>query len=199
MNKIAVDIALLPDEKMTEIAIKTNRELAPLLGQDIVLNKENCLPHISLAMGCIDKKDIDAVRDVLAGIAGNYHAMELRVIGISIAANAKGQKITAFAVERTSRLQSLHEEVMNKLSGYLTADVTTDMVNAQNVADSTLNWIKNYAHQSAFAGFLPHITIGYGQLDQAPKPIGFAAGKLALCHLGNHCTCSKILAAINLL
>ena len=34
------------------------------------------------------------------------------------------------------------------------------------------------------------------ELDEFPFTAEFTASKLALCHLGNHCTCRKVLAAV---
>jgi len=42
---------------------------------------------------------------------------------------------------------------------------------------------------------LPHISVGYGEITGLPSPIEFRATQLALCHLGNHCTCRKVLAS----
>ena len=57
---------------------------------------------------------------------------------------------------------------------------------------------KNYPEKSSFENFFPHITIGYGEINNFSFPIIFSVSKLALCHLGNHCTCRKILASTNL-
>ncbi len=65
-------------------------------------------------------------------------------------------------------------------------------------SESTLAWIKNYSEKSSFEKFFPHITIGYGEINDYSFPIKFTASKLALCHLGNHCTCRKILASVKL-
>jgi hypothetical protein len=73
-------------------------------------------------------------------------------------------------------------------------------------SESTLAWIKNYPEKSSFEKFFPHITIGYGEINDysfgfpqgGVPPIEFAVSKLALCHLGNHCTCRKILASAEL-
>ena len=103
-------------------------------------------------------------------------------------------------MEKTEELQLLHEAVMERLSPYLSCDVTGDMVCAEGeVEESTLLWIKNYREKSSFGKFFPHITIGYGEPSNFLSfPIKFAASRLALCHLGNHCTCRKILVSIEL-
>jgi 2'-5' RNA ligase len=199
MTRYAVDVVLLPDKTMTDRAIEANAELVRKFGRKIVLNKENCLPHISLAMGCIDEKDIAAIKNILEEIASTSSLEDLKVAGIHTVTNPVGEKVSAFEVERTKKLQSLHEEVMEKLSPYLTYNITTDMIYGdEEVAETTLLWIKNYREKSSFANFSPHITIGYGEIKKGPFPIKFFPSKLALCQLGNHCTCREILASIKI-
>ena len=199
MSGKAVDVVLLPTEAMMDTAIEANAELVEKFGDKIVLNRENCLPHISLAMGCVDEGDITAIEKVLEEIAKQSLLGDLKVVGIVVSTNAKGEKVSVFEVENTEQLQSLHEKVMDKLAGYLSYDVTEDMIYPSGeISESTLMWIKNYRVKSSFANFLPHITIGYGRMENQPFPIEFTASKLALCHLGNHCTCRKILVSIKL-
>ena len=198
MARKAVDVVLLPTEAMMDRAIEVNAELAKKFGKKIVLNKENCLPHISLAMGCVDEKDIADVEKVLKRIAEQYPLGDLRVIGIGVTVNLVGEKVSDFEVGKTEELQLLHEEVMEKLSPYLIANATADMIAGTEVEESTLLWIKNYPEKSSFSNFLPHITIGYGEMNNFSFPIKFGVSRLALCHLGNHCTCREIILSIKL-
>jgi len=199
MSRIAVDVVLLPDETMTDRAIEINAELVEKFGNEIVLNEESCLPHISLAMGSIEEADIAPVGKVLEEIAKKTSLSDLKVVGIRSSGNSKGQTVSVFEVEKTKELQSLHEEVMDKLTPYLSTDVTEDMIyDEQDVAESTLLWIKNYREKAGFENFFPHITIGYGQIENQVPPITFVSSELALCHLGNHCTCKKVLVSIKL-
>jgi 2'-5' RNA ligase len=194
MGRKAVDVVLLPDDAMTDKAIEANRELIKKSGEKIALNKQDCLPHISLAMGCIDEGDITSVGQVLKTIAEKTTLLELKVTGVQTTTNSVGEKVSVLEVERTKELQSLHEEVMGQLGPYLSYEVTRDMLySSGEIRESTLLWIKNYRDKSGFANFFPHITIGYGQIENGPFPIRFGASQLALCHLGNHCTCRKIL------
>ncbi len=195
MGRIAVDVVLLPDEAMADRAIELNAKL----GKEIVLHKENCLPHISLAMGCIDERDIEAIEKVLTAIAERCAIGKLKIIGIHTSTNSRGETVSAFEVEKTKELQSLHEKVMEKVRLYFGSLVTADMIYGdEEVAETTLEWIKSYREKAGFAKFFPHITIGYGEAQEQEFPIEFSVSKLALCHLGNHCTCRKILASIDL-
>ena len=210
MAEIAVDAVLLPSEEMADKAIEANRQLLKQCAgvpDKIVLDKENCLPHISLAMGCIDEKDIADIEKVLQTIAKQYSLEQLSVTGIHVGTSSAGEKVSVFRIERTKTLQLLHEEIMRRLAPYFSYDVTADMIfSPPEAGESTLLWIKNYPEKSSFEKFFPHITIGYGEICDLPfgsreagcLPMKFTASKLALCHLGNHCTCRKILASSEL-
>ena len=199
MAKIAVDVVLLLSKGMTNHAIEANKGLLKQCADRIILDKENCLPHISLAMGCIDERDITNIEKILQKIAEKYHPGQLSIPGINIGTNSLGEKVSSFEVEKTERLLSLHGEVMQRMTPYFSHDVTAEMVFYPSKAgESTLLWIKNYPEKSALENFFPHITIGYGQVDDLSFTAEFTASKLALCHLGNHCTCRKVLAAAEL-
>lgn len=199
MSRKAVDVVLLPDEAMMDKAIEVNTKLVEEFGKKIVLNKKNCLPHISLAMGCIDQRDISAIEKVLNEVAEKCDIGVLRVIGIRTSTNSRGERVSVFEVEKTKELQKLHEMVLEKVTPYFGSDVTREMIYAgEEVAETTLEWIKSYREKASYARFFPHITIGYGDVQEQEFPVEFTASKLALCHLGNHCTCRKILASIDL-
>ncbi|GAF69326.1 unnamed protein product, partial [marine sediment metagenome] len=124
MGRKAVDVVLLPTEAMMDRVIEANRKLIEKSDKKIVLNKKNCLPHISLAMGCVDESDIAAIEKVLQTIARECSLGDLTVTDIQIAADSAGEKVSVFEVEKTRQLQLFHEKAMGKLSGYLSSDVT---------------------------------------------------------------------------
>jgi glycosyltransferase domain-containing protein len=201
-DKIAVDVVLLPPDEIMEKAIEVNQTLIKTFEFDnkIVLNKQNCLPHISLAMGCIKKDDIPEIDTVLKEVADKFSPLALTISDIRTGAIPTGEKVSGFEIERTTELQLLHETVMSKLLQYFTYDVSLDMVYAlpdQQVEEVTTYWIKNYPKESSFERFGPHITIGIGEVENETGglkyPLRFSASKLALCHLGNYCTCREIL------
>jgi 2'-5' RNA ligase len=201
MSKIAVDVVFLPDEEMTVRTIEANAELVNKAGRQIILSKEDCLPHMSLAMGCIDRRDVETITKILDGIAKEYGSgvTKLRVTGVRIGTNSIGEKVSSFVIEDTKELQSLHERIMRDLRPYFAYDVSADMLcGSDHIADSTLIWIKDYPDKSSFTNFTPHITIGYGQAGPIESSIDFTASNLALCHLGNRCTCRQILALVEL-
>jgi hypothetical protein len=126
------------------------------------------------------------------------------VVGIQKSTNLSGEIVSVLLIERSGPLQNLHEKVCDAVKPFFSYNVTENMIVGEQalrlrsgqVSPSTLQWIKNYPVNSSHRNFLPHITIGYGKLTApvAPElPSDFAVSHLALCHLGNHCTCVKIL------
>ncbi|MHC4126540.1 MAG: hypothetical protein ACYSRR_08850 [Planctomycetota bacterium] len=136
----AVDVVLLPEEAIVDMAIKANTKLVENFGSAIVLNKEDCLPHISLAMGCVDEEDIASIEKILRSIAKENPLRSLTVLGIQttgVGSNA----VSAFKIERTKELQSLHETVTERLAPYFSYDVTADMIADAEVERRTLQWV----------------------------------------------------------
>lgn len=198
MAKIAVDVVLLPSQEMMDEAIEANRALSGQWTDKITLNRTDCLPHISLAMGCIEETDVAKVGKTLLTVARSYPPGPLTVGGIRVGTDAAVREVSVFEVGITEQLQSLHEAVMREMAPYFSYRVTADMLLDEPAADDpTLQWIRDYPEKSSFENFFPHITIGFGRLAaELPLPIRFHATQLALCHLGNHCTCRKTIASV---
>ena len=190
MAKIAVDVVLLPSETMVNTVVEANRRLSD---KRIILSKEGCLPHISLAMGCIEQESICWIEGILSEITEQFAADRLKIAGIHLGTNSLGERVSSLQIERTEAVQSLHEELMRRLKPYVSYDVTADMLLAPPISGSTLRWITDFPNKSAYANFFPHITIGYGEIGVFSFPAEFSVSKLALCRLGNHCTCRKVL------
>lgn len=192
MSGIAVDIVLLPEETMTDLAIAANTELVKKYRSRIILNRKDCLPHISLSMGCIDSRGVTSIGELLLPMV-EIIPKRLRPVGIGKSTNFSGEVVSVFKVERSEQLQKLHEKICDTVKPFFAWDVTEDMIAGGHANASTLGWIENYYVKSAYSNFSPHITVGYGDLADRPLPRDFAVSHLAICHLGDHCTCAKTL------
>lgn len=199
MTKIAVDIVLLPSDEMTDLVITFNRNLKNRIENKIDLNKENCFPHISLTMGCIETDMIPTVKDILLDITQNIAIGKLTANSVTVNDSPNGEKVSTLDIVKTPELQYLHETITQRLKPHLTCDVTADMLICPPVPDEpTLTWIRQFRQSSSFQNFWPHITIGFGQATDIELPINFTTTKLAMFHLANCCTCRKKLISINL-
>ena len=189
MSKIAIDVVLLPPEDIMNKAIEINKQLS---NDPIRLNKGNCLPHVSLFMGVVEEENLPKIKEIINKIAAQFSKLSLTISRINY-------EHCGFDIQKTGDLQKLHETIMTKLDNYLTNKATTDMCfSPPPVVEKTLFWINNYREISSFKKFYPHITLGISKIEGKELNIDFTASKLAICHLGNYCTCRKILHSANL-
>jgi 2'-5' RNA ligase len=195
MNKKAIDVVLLPSNEMMDKAIAINQELLQRgEPKKMGLNKTNCLPHISLLMGCVAEDDFAQVSQLLNDIASKYAAFHLQIAEVEQEGSS-----TVLNVQHHPRLQELHETIMRELTPYLSYDAVAEMLyNPPEVGLTSLEYINHFRSNASVENYSPHITVGSGPYQAHHLPIPFTASTLAICHLGNYCTCRKILHQVQL-
>lgn len=197
--KKAIDIVLLPPDNIMDFAIQLNKPWVKGIDDEIVLDKKFCLPHITLAMGLINDEQIIIIQKIMAEIADNFSPLELKITYV-YTENLPTRKISGLAIEKSPPLQKLHEMVMDKLVPLFTYDdVTKEMFYSPPlVSDVPLYWVGGFVKNDVRENYRPHITLGMGVPPKIESPIIFTASRLALCHLGNYCTCRDILAEVEI-
>lgn len=186
---IACDVVLLPPEDVQEIAVELNRKHSGGSREGITLDKKKCLPHITLAMGCIDENDVDAAGKILSGIAASFPPIHMR-------AAPAGERRPWIRIEKSRDIELMHELVMIRMEPFLSFKVSSDMVYREDdevINDMTLDYIRKFHTDSCYENYIPHITVGTEEMDIDTKTFDFISDTLALCHLGNYCTCRKVL------
>jgi hypothetical protein len=195
--KLAVDVALLLPEKINDLVIELNQKFDSLSK----LNKENNLPHITLAMGVIDESEIELVNNKIKEICDEFGSLNLKIEEVYHIIKPNGKKSFAFRIKLTDELKKLHGTIMKELSTIFTYDVSIDMFNQDDEVDpiSTF-WVENYEkkHENP-DNFHAHISLKCNNdVIYDDIPIEFKASKVALCHLGDHCTCRRVLGLVEL-
>lgn len=197
MGLIAVDIVLLPSQDVHDLAVAQNRRLVAEGNSQIVLGPNEAIPHISLVMGCMDRRFVGKVEGIMQECIGQVATGPLTIMGIAIMTNRLGQRISSLLVQKTDWLQMLHEILLRQTEDIFSYRPQPSMIYGRGpVSQSTLDWIGSYRKQSSFHNFWPHITLGYGVASPIELPVCFEAQAIALCHLGDHCTCRKVLAEV---
>jgi len=202
-KKTAIDVVLLPSPEMTNKVIQINRELLKTNGQKIVLDEQNCLPHISLCMGVVENADLPQIQVALGSISRDFSSFQLTIENMRADTIPTGKKESDLRIKDDISLQKLQATIMSKLWPYLTYDVNAQMLyNPQEIEEVTFTWIKGYAKKYEDpSSFYPHITVGFGETEVFDEefPMTFNASTLALCQLGNYCTARKVFGKFELL
>ena len=198
-QRLAVDVVVLPPPEIMDLAIDANRRLESPVPQKIVLDRESCLPHISLAMAGVRETDMAEVANTIFRISSRFNALDLAVVRQYDHPVSDGSRISCLEISRTPDLKALHEALMEGLRVHARYEAApSQFLSPPPISKVTLDFLNRYPEDSAYANFAPHITLGTGYGETSGLPILFKADRLALCHLGNLCTCRKILFDFNL-
>ncbi|KQC05320.1 MAG: hypothetical protein APR53_08005 [Methanoculleus sp. SDB] len=199
---IAIDIALIPPDAVLEAAILINRTMNAKSENPVIrLGKETALPHISLAMGAVSEKDLPALGTILDDIAADALPLDIFPDEIVTVATGTGDRVSGLNIERTNRLLELHTTIMRAAEPFFLPRATAEMVAREPggaVTPFTCDYCTGYPEKAAYERFSPHITLGYGEAgtgtDRSLFPCMIRCTTLAVCHLGNNCTCERILS-----
>lgn len=200
MGMLAIDVVLIPDAELLAAAITLNRALQGVPDAPIVLDQATCLPHISLAMGCVREDAIPSVAALIEAIAGALPPVTLIPTGFHVRLSQTGYVVASLELARTAPLQSLHESLMRGVEPFVSRDARPEMfVAPESISSSTIRWVNECGSAASFDRFWPHITLGMGEVPAgATLPASGRSSRLALCQLGPHCTCRRVLVDASL-
>lgn len=184
---IAIDVVLLPPEEIMDLCIELNQKFKSYKE----LGKEDFIPHISLGMACIE--DIDKVKKAFESI--EFKPLELELTEIKYYEGEEGNKST-FSVKKTKELQGLHEKIMNTLTPLIAGKVSEEMIIGDELSDISKFVVDNYSKEFSYENYWPHITLCCCNAEYKGFPVRFKVDTIALCQLGNGCTCRKIIKKI---
>lgn len=198
MVRLAVDIALIPDAHLMDQVLAINAELVSRHQSDIVLHADNCLPHVSLAMGGIAQEDVRNIHQILCALWRLYPLDDsLYTQGLAHRISSQGQTVCSVEIVKDKDLQTFHEKVIEWVSPFFKYRVTEDMfVGAGPINEAAVARANTFKEKSSDERFRPHITLGYGRVEGITVRDRFYADHLDLCQLGNHCTCQKVLVSV---
>ncbi len=197
-NKIAVDIALLPPQATTEEIIALTSHLPDASTR---LNAQDCLPHITLAMGLLSKDKLSLVVAALKNLTVDIGKMSISIKSAR-SYQWKGSTLEPFSelvVDLSPELTNLQAEVMRLCMPHLTYDnvQVNHFFSPPPVDEHSIYWVEHYReHHESRDSFRPHITLGEGVIEKLERPITYSGSHLVVCHLGTYCTCRKVLVKI---
>lgn len=190
-SKIAIDIVLLPSTAVMQECI----DLIDYKHDSVIkLDTKDCLPHISLAMGVMNIDDMSKIQSILRSIAANFKPLTLQLTSTRSHTIPNGKEISHIDVAPSRVIADLFSQLKGSLAPHLTHDVEISMFYSPPTVDPiSTTWVEHYYANNSPEDFQGHITLGEGTTRQLDKNIEIEVTQLALCHLGNYCTCRKVL------
>ncbi|HWQ68065.1 MAG TPA: hypothetical protein VN372_14500 [Methanospirillum sp.] len=195
-----VDIVILPPESIQTIALSLNSDLIKLNGISPITLGEHMLPHISIAMCSITSGELKILGKELDRLCTVHLPLRLSITGLSTMQTNSGDYISGLDIDLTDALYRFHQEIINVVHPWCNRKVLSEMIlldPGEKLAPFTTVYIENFRERSALTDYHPHITLGYGyhipKIDSLEFPNNFSGNLIAVCRLGNHCTCREIL------
>jgi len=187
LERLAIDIALLPPDGAMDEIIAVNQELVARYDSAIVLNDKYCLPHVSLSQAVIGEKDMPEATSRLGAIAVAFKPIELSGKLIQSGDNVH------LSLAPSGQLQALHEQIMVEFADLLSYDAEEEDFYDPVVQQRTISYVNSFSRGAAYENFNPHVTVGKGQLEDLTCDLAFTAARLAISPIGDNTTCREIL------
>lgn len=199
MNKIAVDIILVPPDEIIQLAIAINHSLPETVAENHVLDTVTAIPHITVLMGLVSKEQLPIVYKKLESIAKQFSPLLLKITSLETLNDSDGNPFCWLEIEKSSELQALHENVFRELRPIFSYDAQKEMFYMPPDIDEVPKfWQEGVAENNVIEKYTPHITLGRGASTSKISPKNFIATEFALGHIGNHGTCRDILWSTHL-
>ncbi|WP_431899918.1 DUF1045 domain-containing protein [Nonomuraea sp. bgisy101] len=203
------DVVLLPASEVNARSIHLSQQLADLYGTEFVLRDKGVYPHLSLYMANFTASQRDEAINRL-------HAISVRTPEFVLeASHFAGNEHGMFELfyDKTDAITRLQEDVVAAMNPLRTGPRQRDpvgraladlLLTASSVARANLD---RYGYDEVGELFRPHITVTrFQHRDQRPGPALLPPAKvftaayrtLALCVMGEHGTCTDIVAEFDL-
>ncbi len=183
----AINVVLLPPQEIIDMCVKLNAKSTHKKG---ILAADDFVPHISLVIGWVENeqniiKDIEEI---------TQHLSPLTVHIKSVDANEHGAYW--FTIEKTARLQQLHEKLMKKLQNNVYFKNATQEMFFKKEGEPDITIPRTFTNgfiTYAFERYNPHISLRILEKPDVITPILFTTSTIALFHIGENCTSRQIL------
>lgn len=195
-NEVELNVVILPDEKVKEIAIDSSRKIRETYQTDFVLDGKTKHPHITIYQARFPEKNIDSIVAYLKTIASRMAPFEV-MLGKFF--NDRGY--IWWNAELTNEFVHLHRSILYQLNPLREGLILRGLQSGRWEMDETYN-IQNYGSLIVGNLFQPHITITHTSNQQdarkiieemRPRVAKFIATKIHLGVLGDYRTVTKIL------
>ena len=185
---IAIDLALVPPEWVQERARRISRTLSD---GGLQLDTTH-LPHISLAQCFVWRAALPLLIERLSLVLRSAVPLPIRALAV-----VDQQSTISFLLDRTPELLLLHESLMDAIKEWEEEGGGAEAFYSEGEPPRAkdVDWVTNYRAQASYSKFIPHITLGFGEVREIGGSFDFVANEVGLYHLGRFCTCRVLLRA----
>ena len=196
--KIAVDVVILPPNDVMDKIIAINKQAATAGLAWGPLGKDDFLPHLSLAMGCVQHDSLETVKSVIEAVSNKFEPILIELYELYYADMPDNAKMYCLRAKNVPELQRLHENLVIELQQHFSYDCTKEtLFSKPGEVVKEPDYINKFHSSYSFEAFDPHVTLRIKEeVRHDALPITFTANAVAACHAGVMTTCRKKLFAV---
>jgi hypothetical protein len=205
MSLPVYDVVLLPPVRINDLSIATSVRLGEAIEAEFALS-DSIYPHISLYMANLTPENLEKAKSQLKEAAMQSSALSLE--GQRFVTSPEG--MCEIFYQKPPELIALQEKVVDTLNPLRTGMREFDPVGRklaeyiQVAPKEARDNLQQYGYDEIGSFFNPHITLTrFKQRDSSPETTGFhfpapqdfnaLYTTLALCEMGDHGTCVKVI------
>ncbi|MFH1236428.1 MAG: 2'-5' RNA ligase family protein [Parcubacteria group bacterium] len=191
---IAVDVAILLEGELKELAIRLNKEIHESNPASYTLGEDR-KPHITTGMGFVREKDIPRLIDALDAVLKDVAGIDIHFASVEILDNGRHSDLK---IERTENLMSLHGRVMDVFVPFETTyldDLASYVLDeGESPSKRSIYYQQEYRKLRGLEHYKPHVTLGKGApVTQDVSPRIYDQHRIALCRMGAHGNCRDVI------
>jgi hypothetical protein len=199
-NYIALNIGLLLPSTLEEVCINLNTEADADPFSDF--RKDNNNPHITLAMGVFEERNIDVVIAAVRTVVEQYDPIETTITRMYRKESEQIGQEYQLEIKRTNELVKFHRSVMEAVKPYFCSIPATKEMFVVDPDETwepnTTYWIDGFKEKKP-ADYKPHISLKCREVTtKIAVPIDFIADTIVVARVGNYCSSRNVIEKIEL-
>ena len=191
-----LNIIILPDEKISEMAIDMSRKAREIAPTNFVLDGRKIIPHVTVYQARFPENNIDKISAYLKTVAEKMSPFEL-----AFGKTSHWNNYVFWNTDATNEYMHLNKSVIYQINP-LRDNLILKGLDGKKWNMSETYSIQNYGSLLPGKDYTPHITVTAAKTDQdaqkisqeiRPKIAKFTATKIALGRLGEFGTVTEIM------
>lgn len=203
-SAVQLNIAIIPDPRIREEALRLSELLCRNFDAHFVLNTENLIPHITISQARYPERNLEKVIDIVKENTANLKPFKVNLDTFDV----RYGQFVFWNAKRTSSLVGFHQQVVDSTNPLREGLVIEHVAAMEGLSSEDISDRERYGALLIGSRYQPHVTltrlrqttpveeivryIGKGKQDQ------FSVEKIIVGYLGNHGVVNGIIEEIPL-
>lgn len=198
MQKITLNIAILPSDEVIAQAIEMSEKIAGEVGSRFILNFDNLIPHITIYQAQYPSKNMDKVRNIVRDLSLEQKLFEIKLDVITVSYGT----FLFWNCKKSLTLQNLQKRAVELANPLREGLIPPSLSDVTGLSRGDKYDVKHFGALLIGPRYEQHITVTrLNKEDDAQKAIKVLSGSkkysfrpkgLILGYLGEHGTVTKI-------